>query len=216
MDIQVTYLRDVLRVDSVTNVPGMFPRTLDIRGPDFRSVERLEINEEPSPSFAVVSSKQILAQVPESQEKSLIRTLAVLSSRFTRTEVSQIKFEFTNNPKRLVGLQKLVQNFLLYLLRTPGSDAWYQNTGGGVLKLIGAYYSKNNAGGVTAAFTTAVSRTRTQLVSLQAANPRLTDTEKLAAANVLSASFDTQQTALVARVELINQAGERAITSLEL
>lgn len=216
MDIQVTYLRDVLTVDSVDEVPGMVPRTLDVRGPNFKNVVKIEINEEEAPTYVVMSKSRVLVQVPESQEKETIRTLAVLSSDFTKTRASQVKFEFTNHPRKLSGLQKLIQTFLLYLLRTPGTDVWYPKSGGGVQKLIGAHFSKSNVGGVTAAFSTAVSRTRTQIISLQASNTRLPSNEKLGAVNVLSAVFDAQQTALLARVELVSQAGQRAIVGLEL
>jgi len=216
MDIQVTYLRDVLNVDSVDEVPGMVPRTLDVRGPNFRSVVKIEINEEEAPSFVVMSKHRVLVQVPESQEKELIRTLAVLSNDFTKTKSSQVKFEFTNNPQKVSGLKKLIQVFLLYLLRSPGTDAWYPKSGGGVQKLIGAHFSRSNAGGVTAAFTTAVSRVRTQIMSLQASNTRLSASEKLGSVAVLSAVFNAQQTALLARVELISQSGQKAIVGLEL
>jgi len=216
MDIQVVYLRDVLNVTSVTNVPDMVPRTLDVRGPDFRSVDRVEVNEEDSPSFIVMSSKRILAQVPPSQEQQAIRSISVLSSRFTKTDRSQVKFEFTNHPKRATGLIKLIQTFLLYLMRTPGTDAWYPNSGGGVMRLIGSTFSRNQTGGVAADFTTAVSRTRTQIMALQASRPRLASSEKLAGAQVLQAIFSPEQTALLARVELSNQSGERAIVGLEL
>lgn len=215
-DIQVTYLRDVLPVDSADEVPGVVPRTLDVRGPNFRNVVKIEINEEEAPSFVIASKNRVLVQVPESQEKEIIRTLAVLSSDFTKTKSSQVKFEFTNNPRKVEGLQKLIQVFLLYLLRSPGTDAWYPKSGGGVQKLIGAHFSKSNAGGVSAAFTTAVSRVRTQVISLQASNTRLPANEKLGSVTVLSAVFNAQQTALLARVELISQAGQRAVVGLEL
>jgi hypothetical protein len=216
MDIQVTYLRDVLLVDSADEVPGLVPRTLDVRGPNFRNVVKIEINEEEAPSFVVMSKHRVLVQVPESQEKELIRTLAVLSNDFTKTKSSQVKFEFTNNPQKVTGLRKLIQTFLLYLLRSPGTDAWYPKSGGGVQKLIGAHFSRSNAGGVTAAFTTAVSRVRTQVMSLQASNTRLSASERLGSVTVLSAVFNAQQTALLARVELISQSGQKAIVGLEL
>ena len=216
MDIQVIYLRDVLRVTSVTNVPNVVPRTLDIRGPEFRDVVKVEINEAESPSYMVVSKNQILAQVPSEQEKTLVKSLAVLSSSFTKTESSQVRFELTNHPKKAAGLIKMIQTFLLYLLRTPGTDAWYPNSGGGLQRLIGSSFSKNQTGAVTAEFALAISRTRAQIISLQAGNPRLNTDEKLAAANVLSAVFSAAQTALLARVELIAQSGKRAVVGLEL
>lgn len=216
MDIQVIYLRDVLRVNSVHNVPGVIPRMLDLRGPDFRSVVRVEVNEVEAPSFVVESKNRILVQVPPSQERSLIRSIAVLSSNFTKTDNSQVRFEFTDHPKKLTGLQRMVQIFLLYLLRSPGSDAWNPNTGGGIQKLVGKNFSKNNTGAITAAFTLGVSRSRSQIISMQARNTRLNSDEKLAAANVLSAVFSVEQTALLARVELIAQSGKKAIVGLEM
>lgn len=216
MDVQVTYLRDVLTVTSVTNVPDMEPRTLDIRGPDFRSVERVEINEYPSSNFVVASKTRLLAEVPVEQESKVVRSIAILSSKFTHTERSQVKFEFTNNPRRLQGLQKMIQTFLLILLRTPGSDAFYQNIGGGVQRLIGATFSKSNTGSISADFVLAVSRTRSQIITLQASNPRLSPDERLAAANVMSSVFSPTQTALLVRVELVAQSGKRAAVGLEL
>ena len=216
MDIQVVYLQDILPVFSVTNVSGVVPRTLDIRGKDFRSAVKVEINEEESPSFAVMSKNRILAQVPENQEKEIVRVISVISSGFTRTDRSKLSLELTNNPQKVSGLQKLVQTFVLYLLRTPGSDVWYPNSGGGVLQLVGSTFSRSNTGAVTASFTTSVSRVKTQIMTLQARKSQMDPREKLAAANVLSAVFSVNQTALLARVELINQAGESALVGLEM
>jgi hypothetical protein len=216
MDIQVTYLLDAMRINSVTNVPGAVPRMLDIRGPDFRTAQRVEVNEIPVPTFVVSSRTRVLAQVPESQENEYIRTITVLSSGFTKTVTSKVKFELTLAPKKVSGLQLMMQTFLLYLLRSPGSDAWYPNTGGGIQKLIGSYFSRDNSGAVTAAFTLAVSRTRSQIISMQASNVRLSVDEKLASAKVLEAVFNVNQTALVARVELVAQSGKKAIVGVEL
>lgn len=216
MDIQVTYLRDVLRITKVTNVPGVEPRMIDIRGPDFRSVLRIEINEEEAPSFVVLNKRRIVVQVPDSQQDSVIRTITALSTTFTATESSLVRFEFTNNPRKLEGLQKMMQTFLLYLLRTPGTDAWFPNSGGGIQRLVGGNYGRSNVGSITADFTLSVSRVRSQIVSLQSSNTRLDPDEKLAAANVLSAIYNKQLTGLVARVELVAQSGNRAIASLEL
>lgn len=216
MDLQVTYLRDIVNVISVTNVVGSSPRMLDVRGPDFRSVVKVETNEIEAPSYVIMSKTRLLVQVPDSMQNDLITSVNVLSSRLTASERSQVYFELTNNPQKLDGIQKLVQTFLLYLMRTPGTDAWNPGTGGGVQRLVGSYFSKNATGGITAAFTLAVSRVRSQVISIQARNPRLSTDEKLAAANVLSAIFSAVQTALLARVELISQSGKRAIVGVNI
>lgn len=216
MDIQVISLVDSLRIDTVISVPNMVPRTLDVRGPDFRSVTKVEVNDEEAPAFFVQSRQRILIQVPTSQERSRIRSLAVLSNRFTSTESSLVRFEVGNFPKKASGIMKLIQTFILWLLRTPGRDSWYPNTGGGLQRVIGAGFSKANSNGVVAEFTLAVSRTRSQLVSRQASNTHLNPDEKLATANVLNAVFNAGQTALIARVELVAQSGKRASVGLEV
>jgi hypothetical protein len=216
MDLQVIYLLDALRITSVTNIPSMLPRTLDIRGPDFRNVVKIEINDIEVPNFVVESKTRILAQVPDSQEKTSIRSVVVLSSGFTKTESSLVSFELTNNPKKATGLMKMIQVFILWLLRTPGTDAWYPNSGGGLQKLIGAEFSKNKSSGIIAEFSLAISRAKQQIIAKQASNTRLSADERLAAANVLSAVFNANQTALIGRVELIAQSGRRAAVGLEL
>jgi hypothetical protein len=216
MDLQVIYMHDVLQVTSVDNVVDTVPRTLDIRGPEFRNVVRVELNEVMAPNFVVVSLHQILVQVPANQEKEVIRSIAVLSSGFTSQDNSQLSFEISNFPRGTSGLMKMIQNFVLYLMRSPGTDAWYPRSGGGVLRFAGASFSKNTSGGLIADFTLSVNRTRTQIMGLQANNPRLSSDEKLAAANVLSAVYSSAQSALLARVELIAQSGRRAAIGLEL
>jgi len=216
LDIQVTYLRDIVNIVSVTNVPGSDPRTLDVRGPDFRSIAKVEVNELDAPSYVVMSKTRMLVQVPDSMQDTLVTSINILSSRLTASERSQVHFELTNRPQKLSGIQKLVQTFLLYLMRTPGTDAWSPTTGGGVQRLVGSHFSKNATGGITAAFTLSVSRVRSQIISMQARNTRTSTDEKLAAANVLSAIFSAVQTALLARVELISQSGQKAIVGVTI
>lgn len=216
MDLRVIYLRDVLDVTSVTNVPGMVPRTLDVRGTDFRNVVRVEVNEYPAASFVIAGRTRLLVQVPEGQEAKKIRSIAVLSDIFTATKNSKLSFELSDNPTTTSGLMRMIQTFIMYLLRSPGTDAWYPNSGGGLQRFVGGNISKSNTGGLTADFTLAVNRTRSQVISLQASNVRLTPDERLAAANVQSAIFSQAQTALLARVELISQSGRRAAVGLEL
>ncbi|MFW9801214.1 MAG: hypothetical protein ACFFFC_01060 [Candidatus Thorarchaeota archaeon] len=216
MDFQVIYLLDALRITSVTRVPNMIPRTLEIRGPDFRNVVKIQINDEDAPNFVVDSKTRIFVQIPDSQEKTIIRSIVVLSSNFTKTESSLVSFEFTNNPKKATGLMKMIQVFILLLLRTPGTDVWYPNSGGGLQKIIGADFSKNKSGNIVAEFSLAIGRTKQQIIAKQASNTRLSPDERLAAANILSAVFNANQTALIGRVELIAQSGRRAAVGLEL
>lgn len=215
-DLQVIFLQDVLPITSVTNAAGVLPRTLDLRGADFRTAESVTINEEPSPEFMILNKTQILAQVPVSQTSSIIRTVSVVSSRFTATERSIIKFKLSNHSKTVTGLQALVQIFLKLLLQSPKSDVFAPNLGGGVLNFVGKSVGRNNPGQIISDLTLAVNRTRTQIISLQAGIPTLSPDERLATAELMDANFSRRSSALLASIRLIAQSGRKALANLEV
>mgnify|MGYP002639891899 FL=1 len=216
MDLQVVYMNDVLPINSAQNVPGMEPRTVEIIGEDFRSVDKVFLNEEESPSFVVASSTRLLAQVPPGQVDATILSISVLSSEFTATEASRLSFELTDNPRVVSGIQRMVQTFVMLLLRSPGTDAWSQGTGGGLQEMIGKNFSKQNAGGATAQFAMCVRRTKSQLVSMQTRNTSIKDDGALAAAIILESVFDPRTTSLIARVLLRSRSGKAAVVNLEM
>jgi hypothetical protein len=183
---------------------------------DFRNVVRVDVNETPAPNYVVASKTQLLVQMPIGLETKRVESISVLSDNFTSTESSKLTFELGLNPKSVSGLQRMVQIFVLYLLRTPGSDVWKPGTGGGLQSKLGSVFAKDQTSGLTAEFSLAVNRVRSQIISMQTGNVRLTPDERLASATVLSAVYSRAQTALLARVELIAQSGRRAAVGLEL
>lgn len=215
MELQVIYLKDVLPISAADNVPGMVPRTLDVRGPDFDSVDHVLINDIESPSVVVASPTQIYAQVPDVLAEEQVHSIAVVGGEFTRTDASRVMFGLTRRPRLVAGMERLVQSFLMLLFTSTGSDAWYPGKGGNLQKIIGGNFSRRDSGSVVAEFSVAIGRTRTQMVAAQATNPRLQDTERLAAAEVLQSVFDPSSAALIARVQLTNRTGERARVNLE-
>jgi hypothetical protein len=205
-----------MAVTAAREVPDMSPRSLEISGPDFRSAIEVLINEENSPSFVIASKNIILAQVPDSQKKAVVRNISVLSAEFTATYQSRIQFRLGRDPKKATGLKAMMQMFLKILLATPGADAFATKIGGGALKNIGKNFAVGEMQTIISDFAIAVRRTEGQIKALQSQQSRLPDDERLLAANILNAKFDIQLSALIARVELIAQSGTRAIASLEL
>jgi hypothetical protein len=216
MDLQFVQFNDALAVTSAREVPDMIPRSLEIRGPDFRHATEVLINEENSPSFAIASKTVVIAQVPTSQVKAVIRSLSVLSSDFTATVQSRIQFRLGRDPKKATGLKSMMQTFLKILFTDAGTDAFAQRIGGSGLKNIGRNFSLGDSQTIVSDFSISVRRAESQMRALQSQQPRLPDTERLLSANILNSKFDIQLSALVARVELISQSGTRAIASLEL
>lgn len=216
MDLQYIQFSDSLSVTGAQEIPGLEPRSLEIRGVDFRNATKVFMNDLLSPSFVVSSQNIILAQVPTPLVKSNIQSIEVISSEFTATWQSKLIFEIGENPKLITGLQVLMQTFLKVLFTTPGSDSFVGKLGGNALKNLGGSFEVSETSSVVSDFTIAVSRTVTQIQGLQAQQTQIPDDERLLAANVLSVGFNPYLTALVARVELIAQSGRRAIVNLEL
>lgn len=216
MDVQFIQFQDALSLTGASEVPGLLPRTLQLDGPDFRSAVEVFINDEESPSFVVASKTRILAQVPDSQTKSVIRSVSVLSNEFTATIRSTIRFLIGDEPKAVTGLRAMMQQFLKILFTTPGTDAFAKKVGGAGLKNIGKNFDPGSTSSLTSDFAIAVRRAEQQMRALQSRQSRLPDDEKLLSAELLHVKFDVQSLSLIARIELISQSGIRAITNLEL
>ena len=190
MDLQVIYLRDVLPLTAADNVPGLTPRTLELRGPDFSSVAYILINDVDSPSFVVPDSTKIYAQVPEAIENDSIHSISVVSGKFTRTDASRVLFGLTDRPRLISGVERMVQAFLMLLMTTPGTDAWTPKRGGGLQKILGGHFSRRDTGSVVAEFSVAVNRTKTQMIAVQTTNQGLQEDERLASVDILQSVFD--------------------------
>lgn len=216
MDLQYIQFSDSLRLTGAREVPDLTPRTLQINGPDFRSAVQVLINDAESPSFVISSKNTMLAQVPSSSRKDTIKSIVVLSSEFTATFQSRLRFLFGDNPKPVSGLRAMMQTFLKVLLTTVGSDGFAKKIGGSALLNIGKSFDIGSSSTLVSDFAIAVRRTEQQILSLQSQQPRLADDARLLSANLLNAKFDVNILSLLARVELISQSGIRAITNLEL
>lgn len=216
MDLQVIQFSDALQVSSAQEIPGLSPRSLEIIGPDFRSAVEVYLNEMQSPNFVIASKTKIITEVPETQRKSIIRSITVLSSDFTASFRSKIRFRIGSDPKAATGLRALIQMFLKLLFTSVGTDAFAKRIGGSALKAMGGSLDSSNTSGLVSDFSIAVNRTVDQMRSLQSRQVRLPDDERLMSAELLHVRLDPATTALVARISLVPESGERAIVNLEL
>lgn len=216
MDLQFVQFSDSLRLTGAREIPDFEPRSLQINGPDFRSAIEVIINDVTSPGFVVANKQTIIAQVPPTQIRSTISSISILSSEFTATFQSRLRFRLGPSPTTATGLKAMMQTFLKVLLTTAGSDAFVKSVGGSALKNVGKNFDIGQSSSLVSDFAIAVRRTEQQIRSFQSYQPRLKDDERLLSANLLNAKFDVNTLTLVARVELISQSGIRAIANLEL
>jgi hypothetical protein len=216
VDLQVIEIRDVLRVVSVAAIPASNPPTVLLRGQDFNSAQLVLINEVESPEIVIVSNQEILAQMPTTQVDVPLRSVVVVSHRITNTDRSQISFTLGNAPQTMAGITMLVQQFLKLMLQAPGTDIFSQKNGGGLLRAVGRQISAPTSSTLVADLNLSVSRARQQLLTLQARNPKLSMTERLAYARVAEARFNPTELSLVGRVAIGNQASQGSVVGLGL
>lgn len=216
IDLQVIEIRDLLKVLGVRPVPMSDPPALDIRGIDFQHADEVLINDVKSPSVVIASNNQLLAQIPENEEISIIRSIIIVSNRLTRTDRSKINFRLSDSPKMVDGMERLIQTFLKILLQTPGSDIFVPDAGGGLLRALGKQIGKPSSATIASDVHLGVTRTRQQLMQLQAKESALALTERLLYARVQRAVFTPTELALNAKIQIANQAGQASTVGMGL
>lgn len=208
--------QESIRVSRVLPVLGLPVRTLKVFGDDFRSAAEVLMNEVTVPSFAVLDKTTLLAQVPDALVSSTITSVSVLSQRLIITPRSFIKFHIGPTPGKTRGILRLMQLFLRMLFQTPGSDIFAPNLGGGALSHLGQSVSVEEGSDIVSSFIVSVDNTKSQIVQIQARNQSLPPDERLLSANVQSAGFNKNETALIASIELVSQAGDSAVARFEM
>jgi IPT/TIG domain-containing protein len=214
VDIQVAFPQEAVSLTSVRILPGVLPKTLDIIGQDFSSVDEVLINEMASTDVVVLSKNRLLAQLPELAASGGVHSVSVTSRRLTITSRSFIRFRLSKTPGKVRGILRLMQLFLKLLFTTAGTDIFSPKMGGSALKNLGKTFGKDQGGAIVSDFVVAVDNTSRHIVALQGRDPSIPADERLLNAQVLSANFDFQQSALIVSVELTSQAGRAAVANV--
>lgn len=214
IDIQVVRLSDVLSVNGIERVPGVLPRTVRLRGSDFRNVESVYMNGSLSPEFVVMSQTEILAQVPADQLQSPITEAYVLSARLTYSNRSVVEMSVGIRPQTVSGTLALVQTFIRMLLRTPNTNVFHRNTGGGLYQGVGRVLGSKARDKVGAEAAVAVARTRQLIISTQTPDRRIPPEERLLTADLIGLEMNPQEGSLSMAVRVDSHAGTSAAATL--
>lgn len=213
-DIQVVRLSDVLSVTGISRVPGVLPRSVMLSGSNFENVESVFMNGSQAPEFVVMSKTQILAQVPEDQVQQTIQEAYVLSTRLTFTDRSIVELSVGVRPQTVSGTLLLVQNFTRMLLRTPGTNIFDRNSGGGLFRQIGRVMGTNARDRVGAECAVSVARTRQLMISTQTPDRRIPPEERLLSADVIGLSIAPREGTIYMSVSVTSHAGTTAAATI--
>ena len=215
--LEVVKFRDLIPVESIPQfVPGFELPTLEIKGEDFRSVDKVIINEVPSPEFIIVNKHTIYVQLPSAAEKS-ISNIEVVSSNFTKTNsFSTIEYEIGNKTRTISGLMKLIQLFVKWMLQSPGSDMFNPERGGGMQELVGKIQTSRTMDSVASTISQSVKNTVTQIRAAQVNVQGLPLNERLLSAEVTDLQVFEKQMESRVKINILSAAGKEAVAALEL
>lgn len=208
--IQVIRLLDELKVNSIRNAVGVVPRSIIVKGEDFRNVEQVIIDGFVAPEFVAYSTTELVAEVPSPLQQSVITKVSVLSSTLTLTERSLVEFTFGTRPKAVRGTLRLMQNFLRILLRSPGTNKFHPRSGGGLLRVINGLATKQTAADIAIAVQTA----KQYMINVQTAERNIPPSERLLSAEIQALNVDPQSTSAFVTIVLTSHSGARSAATL--
>lgn len=209
--IRLIRLLDVLPVTAARNAEGVFPRSLIITCDSLHAVDQVLFNGMLSPSFAVYSEHQLIAEVPEVLDGAIITDVAVLSSVPTMTERSLIEFGIGARVARQTGVQRLVQTFVRLLLRTAGSNIFHKTLGGSLSASIGV---SNVSSRAAADVAMAIGTVRQQIIAAQTPYSLIPPSERLLSAEVASLTEDPASSSLFCTLVLTAHDRQRSAATL--
>jgi len=123
--------------------------------------------------------------------------------------VRVVLLDSTSNPLKKQGIFKLMQLFLLTLLKTPGSDMFSPGTGGGLKRLIGRPVSESLINTRRGEISLAVSQTEDQMWEAQV-NGAFPPDERLQSASLREATYDFGTLTWSITMRLVSDAGSAA------
>jgi hypothetical protein len=208
--IQLVRLLDVLQVTSISNAIGVSPRSIRVKGTDFRAVEQVLINSIASPEFIVFSETELIAQVPPEIEDAIITDVAVMSGTLTMTERSLVEFTFGTRPKRARGPLRLMQTFLRILLRSPGSNRFHPRSGGGMLMRVGGTLNRQAAADIQIA----IDNAKHYIINVQTQERNLPPSERLLSAEITGLTIDPRGTSVFVTIVLTSHSGARGAATI--
>jgi hypothetical protein len=158
--------------------------------------------------WVVSSDTRLIVKIPPSQVgRELTEILVLASVQFTDQD-ALIELGISRPFRTVEGIDRLVQQWVMTFLTTPGSDIFSPSSGGGARSFIGKTNSGNAA--PTADIAIAVDRTKTQILKAQAGNSAIPPSERLLTASLVSVNFDPSNTTAYAVVDIKNAVGSTA------
>lgn len=208
-DFLVVQAKTVLKVTSVAPIRNFSPPAVIILGERLNLAQEITYNGVAVKEFIIPAPNRIVARVPETQVGRALSELRVLTAAAIIQKDSLLSLGVTRPLRTAAGIERLVQEFVMIFLSTPGSDLFNESAGGGAQSIIGRRSDE-----ASAELSLAVDRTKQQLFRAQARNSRIPPAERLLSASLANVEFDARTTSLAAVVDLRSVAGDAALVTV--
>jgi hypothetical protein len=212
-DIRVINARVTLPIFSIAPIRGFYPPALLAVGTELSRTESVEVNDIVVDEFSSTAVDRLVVRIPDSQVGRPITSIRAYASASATQEDAVLEFALLRPVRAVSGIDRLVQQWLLIYMSTPGSDIFDKTSGGGGRSLIGKSTDRQ-ADSVAADLALAINRTNSELIRKQAAYPNLPVAERLLSSTLENVSYDKSTSIIYARVALQNMAGQLAEVSL--
>lgn len=211
-DFLVVQAKTVLKTTSVSPIRGFLPAAVIVLGEKLNLAHEILYNGVEVTEFIISSPSRLVVRIPDSQVGKELTSLQVLTVAAVSTKDALLSLAVVRPLRTVQGIERLVQQFTLALLTTPGSDLFNPSGGGGARSVIGKTTSDGSS--PAAMLSLAVDRTRQQLLSAQAKNSRIPPSERLLSATLTSVEYDQHNTTMQGVVELRSVAGDAALVNV--
>lgn len=211
-DIRVVRAKVLLKIANVTPIRDFVPPAILILGEKMDIAEEVFFNNVQVTEFIALNNEKMIARIPPSQVGKRLDSLEVRTSVRLAQRDAQVTLGVDRPIRTIEGIDRLVQEFVLVFLTTPGSDIFNKKSGGGALAIIGKPVSGKD--GAMADLSVAVERTRSQLIAAQAQNTKIPASERLLSCSLSSVKYDARTTTISATVDIQNSVGGTAVVSI--
>jgi len=202
----VLSLRRLLPVAAVRELPGVAPRTLEIRGTRMDLATRVEVNCTEMEDFGATSSSVLLVRLADGM-RSRVEDVAVYTEKLDPGDASVATFDLGYHSRAADGKFRVLQNLVKRILTSPGSNIWNPSDGGGLRQVVVGNVDSRNATAVSGAVESKVMDTVGQLVRAQSLDPTLPVGERLLRASLQDILFSAADRSLNMRLVLTFQDG---------
>lgn len=212
MDFPLLAFQSIAKVTNLALFGG--GGSLDIHGRDFSGASAILINGYKAPVFVVLSDTRILADIPSAQLGAPIQSVSVLRRTVSNSEDTVVSFEALVPSPAVTTSTYLVQKVLKNLLTTPGSDLFSQQSGGGLLSLLGAIPA--DTGGVYSLVALRVRNVVEEITALQTEDIGSDPDERLSFVEVIDAAYSEKDTSLDVRLRIVASSGVSVLAGVAL